>query len=439
MKISQVLFMRKVTLLSALFFLSIALFFYSCKKDGELVPEFDSGNANIMKTDTFTIVTSLAKEDSIRTDVSIYNLLGIYNDPVFGPTASSFYTQATLNGLNVDFGVGAVLDSAVLTLAYNNVYGDTNAAISVNVYEITEQMSTSDSYYSNQKLAYDVTPITTTTFSPKVADSVFVAFEGGNVAPHLRINLGNTFGNKIFAESGTSNLANNANFTQFFKGFYLTTTDSVQNTTLSPGQGAIAYFNTNSSLSTLTLYYNDTSKYDFIINSESAKYNRFDHNYTGTDIEAQLLGGGDSTVSYVQTMAGVKTKLEVPYIKEIIKDGEVVINKAELIVTIESGTDGTYPTIPMLTLVAIDNNGQSVFLSDFFEGLDFFGGSLNTTEKTYTFNIPRHLHSMIYNTTSNNGMYLVATGQSISANRSVITTNKNQIAKLKLNITYTKL
>ena len=138
-------------------------------------------------------------------------------------------------------------------------------------------------------------------------------------------------------------------------------------------------------------------------------------------------------------MAGVKTKIEVPYIKELIKDGEVVINKAELVVTIESGTDATYPTIPTLTLVSIDNNGQSVFLPDFFEGLDFFGGSLNSTEKTYTFNIPRHLHSMIYNTTSNNGMYLVATGQSISANRSVITTNKNQIAKLKLNITYTKL
>ena len=100
MKISQALIMRKVMLLSALFFLCIVFFFNSCKKDGELVPEFDSGNANIMKTDTFTIVTSLAKEDSIRTDVSIYNLLGIYNDPVFGPTASSFYTQATLNGLN---------------------------------------------------------------------------------------------------------------------------------------------------------------------------------------------------------------------------------------------------------------------------------------------------------------------------------------------------
>lgn len=439
MKKSQLLFTRKVALLSALFFLSIAVFFNSCKKDGELIPEFDSGNANVMKTDTFTILTSLVKEDSIRTDVSIYNLLGIYNDPIFGPTASSFYTQATLNGLNVDFGAGAVLDSAVLTLAYNGIYGDSNAVISINVYEVTEQMSTSEGYYSNQRLAFDNTPIASTTFSPKIADSVLVAFEGGNVAPHLRINLGNTFGNKIFAESGTSNMATNANFTQFFKGFYLTTTDSVQNTSLSSGQGAIAYFNTNSSLSTLTIYYNDTSKYDFIINSESAKYNRFDHNYTGTDVEAQLLGGGDSTVSYIQTMAGVKTKIEVPHIKGLIKDGEVVINKAELIVTIENGTDVNYPTIPMLTIVSIDNNGQSVFLPDFFEGLDFFGGALNSTEKTYTFNLPRHVHNMIYDSGSNNGMYLVATGQSITANRSVITTHKNQIAKLKLNITYTKL
>lgn len=430
---------RKATMLSAVFFLLITFTFTSCKKDGELEPDFDGGNVNINRVDTFSIVTSLVKEDSIRTDVSSLNLLGLFNDPVFGLSSASFFTQVTLNGLNVDFGTGAVLDSAVLTMAYSNLYGDTASPMSINVFEVTQQMSPDDAYYSNQKLTYNSTPIVSTTFTPKLNDSVYVTFDSTNKAPHLRINLGNTFGNKIMAESGTANLANNSNFTQFFKGFYITTTDYVQNTSLAPGQGSIVYFNMNSSLSTLTLYYNDSSKYEFLINAESAKFNRFDHNYTGTDVEAQLQGGGDTSVSYIQTMSGVKTKLEIPYLKNLIDAGDVVINKAELQVVIENATDATYPAIEMLSLVSIDASGQSVFLPDISQGLDFFGGSLDNDTKTYTFNLPRHTHNMIYNPSSDYGMYLIATGQSITANRSVITSNKNTVAKLKLIVTYTKI
>lgn len=438
MKLNRLFFMRKANLLFALFFLSV-LFFYSCKKDGELIPAFDSGNANVVAVDTFSIKTSLVREDSIRTDLSAYNLLGLYNDPIFGYTSASIYSQVTLNGLNVDFGAGATLDSAILTLQYQGMYGDTLSALSINVFEIITQMDKSTNYFSNTFLAHDPTPITSLNFIPNLKDSVFSLFDNKNKAPHLRINLGNTFGNKILAESGGTNLANNTNFTQFFKGFYITTTDSVQNSTLPSGQGSIAYFNINSSLSTVTIYYNDTSKYSFLMNAESVKYSRFNHNYSGTDIEAQLLGGGDTTITYVQTLAGVKTKIEIPHIKSILNEGNVAINQAKLIVTIENNSDVTYAAVPTLTLVGINDDGASVFLPDFFEGLNFFGGFLDQTEKTYTFNIPRHLHSMIYNSSDNNGMYLLATGQSISANRSVLGTQKNPNAKLNLKIIYTKL
>jgi len=341
--------------------------------------------------------------------------------------------------VDVDFGAGATLDSAILTLQYQGMYGDTLSALSINVFEIITQMDKSTNYFSNTFLAHDPTPIASLNFIPNLKDSVFSLFDNKNKAPHLRINLGNTFGNKILAESGGTNLANNTNFTQFFKGFYITTTDSVQNSTLPSGQGSIAYFNINSSLSTVTIYYNDTSKYSFLMNAESVKYSRFNHNYTGTDIEAQLLGGGDTSVTYVQTLAGVKTKIEIPHIKSILNEGNVAVNQAKLIVTIENNSDVTYAAVPTLTLVGINDDGTSVFLPDFFEGLNFFGGFLDQTEKTYTFNIPRHLHSMIYNSSDNNGMYLLATGQSISANRSVLGTQKNPNAKLNLKIIYTKL
>ena len=143
----QNFYMRKAFVFSAIFFL-IGLF--SCKKDGELKPDFDDGGLAINFVDTFSITTKLIEEDSIRTDLSIYNLLGLYNDPIFGPMSSSIYSQVVLSGVNVDFGSDtAVLDSVVLTLDYEALYGDTASPMSINVYVLDESLNASNQYYSD--------------------------------------------------------------------------------------------------------------------------------------------------------------------------------------------------------------------------------------------------------------------------------------------------
>jgi len=432
--------LRKVYLLSAIFFI---ISFISCKKDGQLIPAFDNGNIAVLFTDTLSLKTSVVLEDSIRTDIAAFNLLGIFNDPVFGPTSSSIYSQVTLNGLNVDFGTSPTLDSIVLTLKYADLYGDSSSFMNINVYQITTPLvkptDNSTGYYSNRYLSYNPTPIASKTFLPNLTDSVFLLFDSTMVAPHLRINLGNTFGQMIMNESGGANLADNNAFTQFMNGLYLTTQDSVQNTTLAPGTGSIAYFDINSSVSTVTIYYNDTSSYNFIMNSESVKYNRFDHNYSGTDIEAKVLGGGDTSLSYVQTMAGVKTKINIPYIKDLAKNGNIIINKAELVITLENGSDINLEAVPTIALVGIDANGNPVFLPDAEGGTKDMGGVLDATSKKYTFDIAQHLHDLTYSSNQDYGMYLIPSGASISAYRSVIDSEKNQVTKMKLNVTYSKL
>lgn len=428
--------LRKAIILSAIFFIVIIV---GCKKDGELVPEFDNGDIPILFTDTFSIKTSVEIEDSLRTDVAAFNLLGIYNDPIFGPTSSSIYSQVTLNGLDVDFGTAPVLDSIVLTLKYSDIYGD-SSAMAIDVFQVTEPMSSSTSYYSNQFLTNDLTPIASKTFIPNTTDSVYVKFDSTNVAPHLRINLGNTFGQSILNASATD-LATNDAFTSFMNGLYITSQESVDATTLLPGEGSIVYFDVNSEVSTVTVYYNDTLSYEFLMNSESVKYSRFDHNYAGTDIEDQLNGAGDTALTYIQALAGIKTKLEIPHIKNIIEDGPVIINKAELVVTLDSGSDDDYTAIQTLQIVGIDADGQPFFISDFFEGASFYGGGIEVDGqiKTYTFNISRHIHDLIYNTPIDYGMYIFATSKSISANRTVIRSEKSPTGKMKLNITYSKL
>jgi hypothetical protein len=433
--------MRKVLLLSAIFFLALN---FSCKKDGKLTPDFDSGNLSILFTDTFSLTTSVVLDDSLRTDLAVSNMLGIYNDPIFGPVSSSIYTQIILTGVNVDFGATPTLDSVVLTLDYDGLHGDTGSQMSVNVYELSTQMDKSTDYYSNTYLAYNPTALGSVTFKPNLIDDVSLGFDTIKRDPHLRIKLSNTFGQSLLNAdaTGSNDLANNTSFTSFMKGFYITTTDSVSNTSLLPEEGSILSFNLNSSLSTLTLYYNDTSKYDFTINTDAEKYSRFAHNYTGTDVEAHYTSSPsrDTTVTYISAMSGVKTKLEIPHIKNLASDGPVIINKAELVLTLDNGSDGNFDVpLPSLSIVGIDASGDAFFLPDFFEGIDYYDGRYDDVAKTYTFNIARYINQLVYNTPVDYGMYIVANGASVLSNRTVVGSQKSVVSKMRLNITYSKL
>jgi len=433
--------LRKVTLLSALFFITLL---FSCSKEGELIPAFDNGNLNILFTDTFSITTVVVPEDSLRTDLAVYHLMGLYNDPIYGPKSSSIYTQLSLTGTNVDFGSSPVLDSCILTMSYQGFYGDTTTPMSINVFELTTELNSDNDYFSNYFTSHDAAPLTTKTFTPAINDSVSISFDTIVRAPHLRINLGSTFGNKIIAGdiNGGGELSDDETFQQYINGLYITTTDSVTNTSLSPGTGGIGYFDMNSALSTVTMYYNDTSSYTFTINSGNVKYSRFDHNYAGTDIEKHLNNDitKDTTLSYISTMAGVKTKLFIPNIKDILKDGDVIINKAELVIPVEAGTEGTFDS-PVVTLavVGITEDNSPIILPDLTEGLDYYGGTLDVNANTYTFNIARTIHNLVYSTEPDYGMYLLPSGSSITSKRIVFGTQSNPVAGIKLNITYSKL
>ena len=429
----------------AIIFASFFIVLSSCKKDGELYPEFNNENLSIHFTDTLNIVTTILKDDSIPTLSAGANLLGIYNDSVFGPASASFYTEITLNGSNVNFGTNPLIDSVVLSMKYvssNSLYGSIITPQTVDVYRLDENLSKSD-YYSNESLSYSLypTPLGSLTFTPNMSNTVQVIQNGDTTTQdaHERIRLSDAFGQMIL-DAGP--ITNNTTLLSLVKGLYITPSTTVSNTTLAQSEGSILYFDMNSSLSTLTIFYRnatDTAKsYSFLINSESKKFNHFEHNYTNTEIDKQLNGlSHDSTLTYVQAMGGLKTKLSIPNLKNLGIDGKIIINKAEIVFNV-SDVGNNLAAIPTLALTGINAEGQATFLIDYFEGANYFGGKYDETAKTYTFNIARHLQNLINNNTTDYGMYLVATSSSITANRSVINSFKHPSKNIKLNITYSK-
>ncbi|MGB0887780.1 MAG: DUF4270 family protein [Vicingaceae bacterium] len=442
MNINITLLLQKTFFFSVLFLMTLL---FSCKKDGALSPDFDNGDLSISFIDTLDIETTVLQEDSLRTDLSTSNLLGAFNDPIFGPVSSSIYTNIDAIGFPLSFGSSVSIDSVVLSLDYITSYGNIATTMTVNVYELVNPLSASVDYYSSTYTSTKTTLLGSTTYKAADVDSVLTLVDSVMHPPQLRVTLNDP--SLIAALKNGSPFNSTSDLNNALAGIYIVTTDSANSSSpLAVNTGAISYFNLNSSVSKVTVYYNnsdaDSLQEDLIINSDTKKYSQFSYNFTGTDIEKHLTNNTnkDSTRLYVATLGRAKSKIMLPNIKDLIKDGPVVINKAELIFSLEDGTDDALnKAMVNLALTGINESNQATFLPDNFEGTDHFGGIYDDELKTYRFNISRHVHDLLYNTTTDYGMYLKATNSSVTANRVVIGSEKSTSYKLRLEITYSKI
>jgi len=149
----------------------------------------------------------------------------------------------------------------------------------------------------------------------------------------------------------------------------------------------------------------------------------------------QLVGGADTTNNtYVQSMAGYKTVIEVQSldsIKEALKNKAV--NRVNLEFELDDYDTAEYAPHNRMYLVRVDEDGKDYFLTDYIiEGEEHFGGFLENGK--YTFNITRYFHQLLTNPSFTNKLYLVSSGGAVNANRTILPKEK-----VKFNIIYTDL
>ncbi len=380
------------------------------------------------------IVSEFAKP--VVSSGSTLGVLGSINDPHFGKSYSGFYAQPRLTSNSVSFGESPVLDSAVLTLRYNGTYGKFTQPIDLSVFEVTDNMFDSVTYFTNSTFHVNPSPIGGLSgFTPDLVDSVNVL--GFNQAPHMRIHLTNNYGNKILLADAAT-LLDNPSFVSVVKGFYIAPNSSIT------GNG-IVYIDMFSALSKITLYYHNSASDSLLYDLPliGTRINHFDNIYTGTPVEKavnQPLPTGEEKF-YIQAGAGVRGKIFIPSLDSFPKNR--AINKAELIVSV-SPTDTTYPAPLVLDLFRIDDAGQGQHLED--EGLASFNGTLEqevvngVTINRYRFNIRYFFQKLLQGVYRNNGFYLQSSFENKTSERVVLTnssTDKNY--QVSLVVTYTKL
>ncbi len=400
---------------------------------------------NVLYTDTTAILAHSVLVDSVRTDETSVSLLGSFFDPVFGLTTASFYTQFRLSKASYSFGTNPVVDSLMFLLDYKGIYGDSTGYLTLKIYEMADSINFDSNYYSNQTIATYPTELANLTFTPDLVNDVIIGDD--TLDPHLRINLTALtpeLANKLLA-ADSSQMSDNTDFLQYFYGLYLT----VENVSVG---GAIIYFEPISLLSKMMLFYHnddeDSLRYDFVINSSCARFGHFWHDYSLSDaaFKAQTLDG-DTTlganICYVQALAGVRTIMRLPYIKNYYSDGNIAVNEARLFLKGLEPEPGLDPA-PTLALVKSDSAGGYTILGDQLLGSLYFGGSYDSKTNGYWFRITGTVQELLRSTDPDYGFQLAVSGGAVMANRVVLagTAPSGLIPaedRMRLVITYTKL
>ena len=211
--------------------------------------------------DSQTSVVAYSKRvNPVQTNELPVNMLGIYNDAVYGTSNANVLSQITLDDPAPSFGNDPLIDKVILSIPYfstaeaeseegvtvyslDSVYG--GQPIKLSIYESNYFLRSYDpdtgyeelqKYYSNQnstfenflgELLYEEAEFVPS--SDEVVLNEGEEDEDGEsleerLSPRLYVELDSAFfAQKILTQEGTDNLLNNNNFREYFRGLYFKT------------------------------------------------------------------------------------------------------------------------------------------------------------------------------------------------------------------------
>lgn len=403
-----------------------------------------------------TIKSFTFVDEKQRTDKPAYNLLGTFNDPVFGKTTADFACQFRLTGYP-DFSKNAQVDSLVLSLLYMDVYGDTKTPQKIKVYELASDLNFDEKYYQdvNLKALAKGEILADLNYTPKFKlDSLSNKYGStkknpkDTVVQELRIKMSPKLIEKLF-KADSLTLSNNDRFLNYFKGLYIEAGDIAQG-------GAIMGIYALASGSRLDMFYHNSEKdslyFTYKINDNSARVNRFYHDYSRTTFAGNLNQSvNQDSLIYLQTTGGLRSKIFIPDLENwttLIPDykssDKLAINQAELIFQVDTiVSDTTKYVLPkqlVLTAIGTDSKGAPTeyLPSDVAFSSAYYGGTYNSKDKTYRFNIAKHMQEVIDKKKENYGFYLATAFRSASFRRLALKGAKSK-AGIRLEITYSKI
>lgn len=453
-----------LTLLISLFILN------GCKNQDTIGLGVISSNqiqGNLIDSSTIVVHTDSTGQGSLATNGLSQTPLGFFKDPLFGTTESNLVMDLNLPGggssYTIPFG-NFVLDSAVLVLRYakNGFFGDSLASrYKASVYQLAERMYSGHTYYNSKNWAVDKTTLLgTKSFLSRVADSIKIVNPvygkpdtPVKVPPQLRIPITTAFVNKILFNAPSAQLGSNLIFRNNVKGLYVTLAQDQS------GPGGTFMFNLDSAAS-IQVYYRNTNGtvIDTGIISFGSTLHAAEIRHTpSATIKAALASKENSKVIYLQGLGGLRSTLSFPYLKNILKTvgNDVIINRAELVVTAQPGSTIPFAPLPKLGIYRWDITHTPILIQDQAQGDPRYfdsaktDGFYYTQQQNYHFLITGYISDLIRGVTKDYGTFIgpivptsavsVAPTAQIDGRTVAVGYDTSSPYRIKLNLFYTKV
>jgi hypothetical protein len=349
---------------------------------------------SVLSSDTFNILSYTQYEYPLRTDAQTAPYIGTFYDPYFGSVRSEFVSQVRLERewTKGDYNV----DSVKLVLRILSVSGSSGSYKQLRITEVADMLYIDSAYYSNTSV--DTTAYGITVDLPELrTDTINV----------VKINLPPSFGEYLIRDQEKLFYSpSSEDFRNYFKGVYmrvLSTSESDPlligiDVTQAPSLGDysdyfIVYMHKKDSNA-------DNYSFRFLLDpaKRNACYSRVEHNFSAASPDKEFSDIVNQPVldslSYVQGMNGVFTKLIIPGLEAMKNDtsrSKTAINKATLYMPVHY--DGEYysdATLPdNIYLRYYNKSGLKQLIPDYYidDYHEYFGGKLDTANNRYKFNI----------------------------------------------------
>ncbi|MDO1447526.1 DUF4270 family protein [Rhodocytophaga aerolata] len=458
---------KKVSLFSLLVFT-----LFACEEPGDIGLDIKNPGQSfgVQYTDTVTVQTSTVLVDSVRTSLrngliipasNRYLLSGAYTDPQLGNVSATSYFQIySVTDSILRFGDSPSIDSVVLSLRKNYIYGDTTTAQSLSLYQVENQIDTIR-YYNNSSIS----------FSPAILGSAQWRPAPRVTGDTLKIKLDPSVSNQLIALNGQNRPA----VREALKGFVLVA---------DPGSNsAVVGFNILSAATRMRVYYRNAASqtqntFDFILD-ETRAFNQVTSNRNSPWDMLSMNQPVSSTVTSQETAieggGGVMTKIEIPHFQKLKEGKTVRLNQAYIIVQpVQSKTGNTTPPPAELILYRANSSGQPLKTSNgIYVPIEAFSNlnasrapitsNYNSVDNSYRFDITQYLQQILnssetispamyltvpsltlesfYPPTSGRPSYPVIAGSSLenSVSRLILGNQQHPTNSLKLQIYYTEI
>ena len=383
--------------------LSVFLFgglMVSCNSDADDLGKnlFDGNSVTGNQVSYDLVAYNINNGDAVRADSYALQraTLGTFTEGQFGMQKSAYVTQVRLSKYAPDFGTNPVVDSVVLEIKpqydvttkavtttnvthggqtakqtltkYEAVkYGNPATAMNIDVHEIaTDLGAVGTEKLSNSPVATSGVPLGTKAFSGNVY-AVDINKTSDNTAlltreAGVRIQLDkNYFRDKIANKSGATELSNESNFINYFKGLKISVREN---------DGYLINFAPNEV--TMTMYYRAGGKsntFSFDLGSSNVHFSQISYTRSSTfnTVMANINSTNGDPLLYMQGMGGPGAGIKlngtgISDLKRLYRDNGAAILSAKVRLYTDTNTWNNSYTKPVSFLVR--KQGETDFITD---------------------------------------------------------------------------